>query len=422
MNREARLKKRYAAEQRFKLYGIISILTALFFVGLLLFKVFSGGATAFIKTTIAVEVDYSKELLGFEASQTPSMEEIKQADFYDVTYQAATGFYKFSNDAEEKSIRTLLSARYEQEIKNYLLNNPNALGKKEVLYLTTSDDVDQLHKGNFPRDIPEERRRINNFQLQVYDALVEQGKIKTKYNNYLLTNGDSRDAEIAGVAGSMMGSFFSIIICLILAFPIAILAAVYLEEFAPKNRTTEIIEININNLAAVPSIVFGLLALGILLNTFGLPRSTSLVGGITLSLMTLPTIIIACRASLKAVPPSIREAALAVGASKVQTTIHHVVPLAMPGTLSGTIIGLAQALGETAPLLLIGMVAFVVDIPSVPTDPSASLPVQIYLWSEQAERGFVEKTSATIMLLIGFLIIMNSLAVWARQKFEKKWM
>ena len=199
------------------------------------------------------------------------------------------------------------------------------------------------------------------------------------------------------------------------------MAAVYLEEFAPKNTVTDIIEININNLAAVPSIVFGLLGLGVLLGVFGLPRSTALVGGITLSLMTLPTIIIACRASLKAVPPSIREGALAVGASKVQTVMHHVVPLAMPGTLSGTIIGLAQALGETAPLLLIGMVAFVVDVPSVPTDPSTSLPVQIYLWSESAERGFVEKTSATIMLLIGFLIIMNSLAVWARQKFERKW-
>ena len=199
------------------------------------------------------------------------------------------------------------------------------------------------------------------------------------------------------------------------------MAAVYLEEFAPKNVITDIIEININNLAAVPSIVFGLLGLGMLLGVFGMPRSTALVGGMTLSLMTLPTIIIACRASLKAVPPSIREGALAIGASKVQTVCHHVVPLAMPGTLSGTIIGLAQALGETAPLLLIGMVAFVVDVPSVPTDPSTSLPVQIYLWSESAERGFVEKTSATIMLLIGFLVIMNSLAVWARQKFERKW-
>ena len=219
----------------------------------------------------------------------------------------------------------------------------------------------------------------------------------------------------------MLGSFFSIIVCLIISFPIALFAAVYLEEFAPKNAFTDFIEININNLAAVPSIVFGLLGLGILLNVFELPRSTSLVGGITLALMTLPRIIIPCRASLKAVPPSIREGALAVGASKVQSVMHHVVPLAMPGTLSGTIIGLAQALGETAPLLLIGMVAFVVQVPGSPMDPSASLPVQVYLWSESAERGFVEKTSATIMMLLGFLIAMNSIAVYARQKFEKKW-
>ena len=212
-----------------------------------------------------------------------------------------------------------------------------------------------------------------------------------------------------------------ILICLLISFPIALAAAVYLEEFAPKNRFTDLIEININNLAAVPSIVFGLLGLGILLNVFELPRSTALVGGITLSLMTLPRIIIPARASLKAVPPSIRDGALAVGASKVQTVFHHVVPLAMPGTLSGTIIGLAQALGETAPLLLIGMVAFVVELPGSPLDPSASLPVQVYLWSESAERGFVEKTSSTIMMLLGFLIVMNSLAVYARQRFEKKW-
>ena len=199
------------------------------------------------------------------------------------------------------------------------------------------------------------------------------------------------------------------------------MASIYLEEFAPKNKITEFIEININNLAAVPSIVYGLLGLGILLSVMEFPRSTPLVAGITLSLMTLPRIIIPCRASLKAVPPSIREAALSVGASKFQTVFHHVVPLAMPGTLSGTIIGLAQALGETAPLILIGMVAFVVDIPSTPVDPSASLPVQVYLWSEQAERGFVEKTSATIMMLLGFLIVMNFIAVYLRQKFEKKW-
>ena len=421
MTREQRIKKRYQAEKRFRMLGIGSIAIAIFFVFLLLFKVFSTGSTAFIKTTIQTEVDFNKELLELGEIENPTVDQIKSAEFFDVTYKAATGLYPYSNDDEERNVKQLLSGNYETEIKNYLTNNPDVLGKKVTIELTSSDDLDQLHKGNFPRDIPEDRRRLNNFQLNVYDNLVEQGKISTTFSNYFFFSGDSRDPEIAGVAGAVIGSFFSIIICLLIAFPIALMAAVYLEEFAPKNVVTDIIEININNLAAVPSIVFGLLGLGVLLGVFGLPRSTALVGGITLSLMTLPTIIIACRASLKAVPPSIREGALAVGASRVQTVMHHVVPLAMPGTLSGTIIGLAQALGETAPLLLIGMVAFVVDVPSVPTDPSTSLPVQIYLWSESAERGFVEKTSATIMLLIGFLITMNSLAVWARQKFERKW-
>ena len=241
------------------------------------------------------------------------------------------------------------------------------------------------------------------------------------FNIPFLTRGDSREPELAGVGGSIVGSFLTIITVLILSFPIGILAAVYLQEFAKSNRFTDFIEININNLAAVPSIVFGLLGLGIILNVFGLPRSTPLVGGIVLSLMTLPTIIIATRASLRAVPPSIREGALAVGATKMQAVMHHVVPLAMPGALTGTIIGLAQALGETAPLLLIGMVAFVVDVPSSPLDASASLPVQVYLWAESAERGYVEKTSATIMLLLGFLILLNLTAVLIRRKFETKW-
>ncbi len=421
MTREQRLKKRYAAEKRFKFLGIVSIGISIFFVCLLLFKVFSTGGTAFFKTTIQTEVDFDKKLLELDDIKNPTLKEIKEAEFFDVTYKAATSLYPYKNDEEEKSVKLLLGGNYEYEIKSYLLKNPNMLGKKVIIELTASDDLDQLHKGNFPRNIPEDRRRLNNFQLNVYDNLVEQGKIGSSISDYFLFSGDSRDPEIAGVAGAAIGSFFSIIICLLISFPIALMAAVYLEEFAPKNVITDIIEININNLAAVPSIVFGLLGLGMLLGVFGMPRSTALVGGMTLSLMTLPTIIIACRASLKAVPPSIREGALAIGASKVQMVSHHVIPLAMPGTLSGTIIGLAQALGETAPLLLIGMVAFVVDVPSVPTDPSTSLPVQIYLWSESAERGFVEKTSATIMLLIGFLVIMNSLAVWARQKFEKKW-
>ncbi len=419
MTKEQRLKKRYSAEKRFKQYGIVSICMALLFVGLLVFKVLSEGSSAFVKTTIQLELNFDTKLLNI--SNQPTKEEIADIDFYDFTLKHILKVYPTNNRDEEKLLIKLFTSDFEFEVKKFFLNNSAILNKVITLPITASSDLDQLHKGNYQRDISEDRRKISNFQLKIYDQLLENKKINKTFNNYFLVKGDSRNPEIAGIGGAMLGSFFSILVCLIISFPIALLAAVYLEEFAPKNKFTDFIEININNLAAVPSIVFGLLGLGILLNVFELPRSTSLVGGITLALMTLPRIIIPCRASLKAVPPSIREAALAVGASKVQTVIHHVVPLAMPGTLSGTIIGLAQALGETAPLLLIGMVAFVVQVPGNPLDPSASLPIQVYLWSESAERGFVEKTSATIMVLLGFLIVMNSLAVYARQKFEKKW-
>ncbi len=419
MTKEQRLKKRYSAEKRFKQYGIVSICMALLFVGLLVFKVLSEGSSAFVKTTIQLELNFDTKLLNI--SNQPTKEEIADIDFYDFTLKHILKVYPTNNRDEEKLLIKLFTSDFEFEVKKFFLNNSDILNKVITLPITASSDLDQLHKGNYQRDITEDRRKISNFQLKIYDQLLENKKINKTFNNYFLVKGDSRNPEIAGIGGAMLGSFFSILVCLIISFPIALLAAVYLEEFAPKNKFTDFIEININNLAAVPSIVFGLLGLGILLNVFELPRSTSLVGGITLALMTLPRIIIPCRASLKAVPPSIREAALAVGASKVQTVIHHVVPLAMPGTLSGTIIGLAQALGETAPLLLIGMVAFVVQVPGNPLDPSASLPIQVYLWSESAERGFVEKTSATIMVLLGFLIVMNSLAVYARQKFEKKW-
>ena len=419
MNKELRRKKRYQAEKRFQLYGIIAILLALFFVGLLVFKVFSDGTSAFSRTMIKLEVTFDANKLGI--TNVNDKDEVDNADYYTLIYEEFIKSYPFSNREEEKQIIKLLSPDYEFEAKNYFLKNKDQLNKTVTLLLTASDDFDQLHKGNFPRDIPEDRRRLSNYQLKIYDQFLKDGKIEKIFNNYLFSKGDSRDPELAGFGGAILGSLFTILICLLISFPIALAAAVYLEEFAPKNKLTDLIEININNLAAVPSIVFGLLGLGILLNVFELPRSTPLVGGIALSLMTLPRIIIPARASLKAVPPSIREGALAMGASKVQTVFHHVVPLAMPGTLSGTIIGLAQALGETAPLLLIGMVAFVVELPGSPMDPSASLPVQVYLWSESAERGFVEKTSATIMMLLGFLIVMNSLAVYARQKFEKKW-
>ena len=419
MNKDQLLKKRYGAEKRFKFYGLVSITLAILFVIFLVNVIFSKGSTAFQRTTIAVEVNFNTEEL--ELSSNASIEEIQDADFYDLSINSLLKLYKTEGAKQEKELLRVFSPDHDIEIKNFLIKNLDNLNKNVIVNLTTSDDIDQLHKGNYPRHLPEERRRISDFQLLIYDQLVKENKVNKVFNTFFFTNGDSRNPEVAGIGGSLFGSFFTIIITLILSFPIAIFASIYLEEFAPKNRITDFIEININNLAAVPSIVFGLLGLGILLGTFDLPRSTPLVAGITLSLMTLPRIIIPCRASLKAVPPSIREGALAVGASKVQSVMHHVVPLSIPGTLSGTIIGLAQALGETAPLILIGMVAFVVDIPATPIDPSASLPVQVYLWSEQAERGFVEKTSATIMVLLSFLIVMNFIAVYLRQKFEKKW-
>ena len=419
MTKEERLKKRHSAEKRFRFYGLASIFVALLFVLILVQNIFSKGSSAFKKTVIKTEVFYNQELL--ELKNGASEKDIINADFYEVMIESLIKSFPAKNIDEENEIIRLFSADAEYEIKKAFLNNNNLIGEKIILDLTASDDIDQLHKGNYPRDLPEDRRRISNFQLAIYDNFVENDKIGKNFNNYYFTKGDSRDPELAGIGGAIVGSIYSILICLLLAFPVAVLASIYLEEFAPKNRITDFIEININNLAAVPSIVYGLLALQILLATIQLPRSTPLVAGITLALMTLPRIIIPCRASLKAVPPSIREGALAVGASKFQSVFHHVVPLAMPGTLSGTIIGLAQALGETAPLILIGMVAFVVDIPSSPIDPSSSLPVQVYLWSESAERGFVEKTSATIMILLTFLMIMNFLAVYLRQKFEKRW-
>ena len=414
------LKKRYNAERRFQWYGKIAIGLALSFLAVFMFQIFSKGYSAFQKTWIVTEVHYDKELLLIDA-ESPSKDDLENADYYDVAYKAMTSLDPGLPEEEDRQLIQMVSYKYETEVKDLLLKNPDFLGKIVPIKLTASDDVDQVHKGNYPRDIPEKNRRVNDYQLQIYDMLNERGDILSEFNISFFTNPDSREAELAGIASSFMGTVFSILVCLAFSFPIAVLAAIYLEEFAPKNKFTDFIEVNINNLAAVPSIVFGLLGLGVLLAVFNLPRSTPLVGGITLSLMTLPTIIIAARASLKAVPPSIREAALAMGASNMQTTMHHTVPLSMPGTLSGTIIGLAQALGETAPLILIGMVAFVNTIPGTPVDPAASLPVQIYIWSESAERGFVEKVSACIMVLLAFLILMNLAAQIVRHKFEKKW-
>ncbi len=268
---------------------------------------------------------------------------------------------------------------------------------------------------------PESNRKVSDLEIGFLERLREKGFVENRFNTRFFTAGDSREPELAGIRGALIGSLLTLFVTLALCVPIGVLAAVYLEEFAPKNRLTDIIEVNINNLAAVPSIVFGLLGLAVFLNFFNFPRSAPLVGGLVLALLVLPTIIIAARAALKAVPPSIKEAALGVGASHQQAVFHHVLPLAMPGIMTGTIIGMAHALGETAPLLMIGMVAFIVDVPGALTDAATVLPVQIYLWSDLPEQAFKLKTAGAIMVLLGFLFLMNGAAIYLRKKFERRW-
>jgi len=412
-------KKRSAADRRFKTYGLIATLMGMAILFFLLFTIFSKGYSSFQKTVIELDVTFDQEILKITPNATYA--EQVEAKFFKLKKNAIANALPDLSKKDIKLMKKMFSINVDKEIKEYFLQNPNILNTTQKLLVTAHSDVDQMLKGNAKRNIEEKKRKLNDRQLEFFDEFVFTGRLKSKFNNFFFTNADSRHPELAGIAGSFVGSLFTLITVFLLAFPIGIGASIYLEEFAPKNKFTELIEVNIANLAAVPSIVFGLLGLGILLNVFGFPRSTPLVGGTVLALMTLPTIIIACRASLKAVPPSIKEGALAMGASKMQAVFHHQVPLALPGTLTGTIIGLAQALGETAPLIMIGMIAFIPNIPTGFTEPSAALPVQIYLWVESAERGFQEKTAAAIMMILIFLFLMNAIAVFLRSRFERKW-
>ena len=413
------LKGRYSAEKRFKLYGVFAVSLALGAVIFLLFTIFSTGYSAFWRTEFQVEIQFNGDYLGI--TQESSDQEVREANFLGLFRK---NLAEQNNDVPRRELRKLFAMFSESaanDLREMVITNRSILGTTQKLKVLASSSVDMIVKGQAPRKIEEKRRVLNDFQLGLLDRWTAEGRRSSSFNHRFFTNGDSRSPELAGLGGAIAGSFWTLMVCLILSFPMGVAAAIYLEEYAPKNRLTEIIEVNINNLAAVPSIIFGLLGLAVILNFFGLPRSTPLVGGIVLSLMTLPTIIIACRASLKAVPPSIREGALAMGASKMQTILHHVLPLAMPGTLTGTIIGLAQALGETAPLLMIGMFAFVVDIPAGPLESATALPVQVYLWAESSERGYVELTAAGIMMILIFMALMNSFAIILRKKFERRW-
>jgi phosphate transport system permease protein len=414
------LDRRYRRERNFRRIGLGAILLGLLFVSFLFVSIVSKGYTAFEQTYIQLDVTFDPEKIAPVGETDPQV--IAKGDFGGIIKQALRDeFPSVTNRREKRVLYGLVSSGASFELMDRVKADPSLIGTTQSVWLVADDDVDMLIKGHIDLNEAESNRRIKDNQLAWIRQLQEQGRIEKRFNTTFFTAGDSREPELAGIRGAVVGSLFTLLITLAIAFPVGVAAAVYLEEFAPKNRWTDLIEVNINNLAAVPSIVFGLLGLAVFINFFGLPRSVPLVGGLVLALMTLPTIIIASRAALKSVPPSIREAALGVGASPMQTVTHHVLPLALPGMLTGTIIGMAQALGETAPLLMIGMVAFIVDVPGGPMDPSAVLPVQIYLWADSPERAFVERTSAAIMVLLAFLIGMNLLAVWLRKKFERRW-
>ncbi len=420
----ARLARRHAAERWFRRAGLLGIGLALAMLVVLLLSITANGLSAFWQTQVRLEISFDPGVLGeLEGlDQAEAERRIGSLDFGALLRNALRGeFPEVQRRGEIRKLQGLMSTGARTPLRDLVLADRSRIGRSETLWLPASSEVDMFVKGGGVEEGSEPAHRLSPQEVTWIRTLAERGQVRTRFNRRFFRAGASGEPELAGILGAMVGSTLTLLVTLAIAFPLGVSAAVYLEEFAPKNRWTGLIEVNINNLAAVPSIVFGLLGLAVFLNFLNLPRSAPLVGGLTLALMTLPTIIIAGRAAIKAVPPSIREAAQGVGASPLQVVSHHVVPLAMPGILTGTIIGMARALGETAPLLMIGMVAFVVDIPSGFSDASTALPVQIFLWADKPERGFVEKTSGAIIVLLGFLILMNAAAIVLRQRFEKRW-
>ncbi len=406
------LPRRYRAERRFKIMGMAALSVSGIFLLILFSSIISNGWSAFRQTAIKLDV--------FIDPARMDVGNLGSADYPGlIKASLRREFPDIRSRRDKRRLYAIVSSGAAFQLRDMVMKDPSLIGRTVSMWVPADDDVDMYIKGSYHGK--HKYGRLKPVQVRVIKELQRQGRLRERFNTTFFTAGDSREPELAGIRGAVTGSFYTLLVTLLLSFPVGVAAAVYLEEFASPGKWSDLIEVNINNLAAVPSIVFGLLGLAIFLNFFHLPRSSPLVGGLVLTLMTLPTIIIASRAALKTVPPSIREAALGVGASRMQTVFHHVLPLALPGMLTGTIIGMAQALGETAPLLMIGMVAFVADIPHSITDPSAVLPVQIYLWADSPERAFVEKTSAAIMVLLVFLMAMNGTAVYLRKKFERKW-
>jgi len=415
----AGLAARRGRERRFQIYGRVAIGIALVFLVTLFVSIFSKGIPGFFQHYVTIEVTLDRAKL--DPAGDLSVQSLYDGDARGVLRNGLYEATGASGRSGRKAAGKIISQGAEQRLRKAILDDPDILDTTQSMTFAVDDDVDSFLRGYIKRETPEKDRRINDKMIGYIDTLNEQGLISFQFSDYLIFGSASRNAEMAGIYGALIGSILTLAVCLVLAFPLGVATAVYLEEFAPKNRVTELIEININNLAAVPSVVFGILGLAIFIGIFGMPRSIPLIGGVVLALMTLPTIIISSRAAIRAVPPSIRDAALGVGASRMQTMLHHVVPLAMPGMLTGTIIGMAQALGETAPLLMIGMVAFIVDVPGSVTDPGTVLPVQIFMWADFAERMFILKTSAAIIVLLAFLILMNAAAIIIRKKLERRW-
>lgn len=398
-------KKRHASEARFKIAGLIAIGIAFAFLGFLIFTILGKGISGLHQTQIKLDIEFNRA-------------QIEQGNYKQLIRNGLDNLFpEVESNADKRALYRLVADPAKFVLQDIIEADSSLVTTTESVWLAADEKIDIYFKQN----TSDWESKATAKQKEFLTKLEDQGRAGVNFNTTFFQFGDSQDPELAGIAGALIGSILTILICMISAIPVAVLAAVYLEEFSPKNRITDFIEVNINNLAAVPSIVFGLLGLAIYLNFFGLPRSAPLVGGLTLALMVIPVIIIATRASLKAVPPSIRQAAMGIGASPLQVVLHHTLPLAMPGIMTGTILGIARALGETAPLLMIGMVAFIADIPKNFTDPSTVMPVQIYLWSKNNQIGFVEKTAAGIIILLAILILLNIIAVWIRKKYERRW-
>ena len=411
--------KRRSKDNRLKLYGRIAIGLAVCFLLFLFYSIFTKGYPGFFQYYVTLDINFDRDRIDPQGDLSDNS--LFDGEASKIVNESLFSIIEPKGRKAKKQAKKIVSSGKDVRIAKMVKNDPSLFGTITKVKFALDDDIDSFLRGFIKRETPESDRRISDKVIGFVDKLNQDGRITYEFSDYILKGSASGNPEMAGIKGAFIGSMLTLSVCLLISFPLGVATAVYLEEIAKKNRITEFIEVNINNLAAVPSVVFGIMGLAIFISIFGMPRSIPLVGGMVLALMTLPTIIISSRAAIRAVPPSVRDAAYGIGASKLQVIFHHVIPLAMPGMLTGTIIGMAQALGETAPLLMIGMVAFIVDIPNSVMDPGTVLPVQIFMWADFAERMFIQKTSAAIIVLLGFLISMNALAVYLRKKLERRW-